>query len=405
MRVAPVVSALVLLACSGGVSAIVTDGGTPPPSSDGGTTDTGVTPGEGGSHVDSGIGLGDGSTNLDAGAVRCDQPNPLVASPNAPHGMYLVEFSPTDYNSIYLTTPVVCGANIVINWSQVDHGPTDSGAQYDFSSIDALIQPWKNAGKRVNLLVFGVGFGNAQTVTPAYVLAQVPSTTCNGATPYPEVWTQGYIALYEGAVRAVLTKYGSDDSIGYIRVGLSVGAQADVTCVPELEAKGLTESLFEQYVSTIVAFEASIPHTVQLMLATGPYGAGGPTGDITLPDFEAPLAADAGFGFGNQGLSGADIDAGPGQHCNANWCANFDTFAGKVPLYLQTLVASSPDGGGIGSLVPLLPFAMSHHTQIFEVYAQDFGTAYDPTNPAYAQYGAAYRQLFETTASVLGTMP
>jgi hypothetical protein len=343
------------------------------------------------------------SGNAGDGAVMlCDQPDPLVASPNGPHGIYVVEFAPSDYNAIFLTQPTICGANVFVPWSTVDKGP-DAGTQYVFSAIDVQIAPWKNAGKKVNLLLDGVGFGNHQTVTPGYVLASVPTLTCNGATPYPEVWTSGYIGPYEGFIRAVIDHYGSDPDIGYIRVGLSVGAQADVTCVPALQDAGLTESIFEAYVATVVAFEASIPHTVQLMLATGPYGTGGPNGDVTLPDFEAPLAVDAGFGFGNQGLSGQDITSYP--HCNANWCVNFDTYAGRVPLYLQTLAASDPDGGGIGSLVPLLPFAMSHHTQIFEIYSQDLGVAYDPANPWHAQYGAAYQQLFSDTASVLGVSP
>jgi hypothetical protein len=142
------------------------------------------------------------------------------------------------------------------------------------------------------------------------------------------------------------------------------------------------------------------------MLGIGPYGAGGPNGDVKLPDSEAPVAVTASLGIGNQGLSGTDTNAGGATHCNADWCSIWDKYAGQVPLYLQTVSASSPDGTGMtGSLVPLLPFAMSHHTQIFEVYLQDFQVAYDTTSPAYAQYGAAYQAAFQAAANVLGLAP
>jgi hypothetical protein len=337
----------------------------------------------------------------DGAVVLCDQADPNVASPNAPHGIYAVEFKPSDHNPLLVNQPTICGANIFIPWSEVDKGPGAS-PQYDFSQIDPMITPWKSAGKKVNLLVEGIGLSTKQNVTPDYVLdSGVVNVACASTTPYPLVWTPDYYTPYEAFIAAVLAKYGNDPDIGYIRVGLSTGAQADVTCVPDLADAGLTEDIFETYVSNLVAFERTQPHTVQLMLAIGPYGAGGPKGDISLPDFEAPLAVDAGFGFGNQGWSIADVDA---SRCNANWCGNFDTFEGRAPLYLQPLANAYPDGGGAGSLTVLIPFALEHHTQIFEIYSADLAVAYDPSSPG-ASYASTYQALLQSTAAIVGSHP
>ena len=53
-------------------------------------------------------------------------------------------------------------------------------------------------------------------------------------------------------------------------------------------------------------------------------------------------------------------------------------------------------------MVTLLPFALGLNTQIIEVYAVDFEVAYDPANPNYAMYGAAYRQAYRSAAAGLG---
>jgi hypothetical protein len=47
-----------------------------------------------------------------------------------------------------------------------------------------------------------------------------------------------------------------------------------------------------------------------------------------------------------------------------------------------------------GSLVPLLPFAISNHATVLEIYADDWLVAFDPTNPYNAAYGVAYAQAF-----------
>jgi hypothetical protein len=121
--------------------------------------------------------------------------------------------------------------------------------------------------------------------------------------------------------------------------------------------------------------------------------------------FEAQNAKALGFGFGSQGLELSDVTAyNSGRLCGSDWCNQFQTNYGGVPLELQTIAASDPSNaaGGTGSLTVLLPFALKLYTQILEVYVEDLQVAYDPTSAAYAQYGQAYRQLFDQVAGTLG---
>ena len=143
----------------------------------------------------------------------------------------------------------------------------------------------------------------------------------------------------------------------------------------------------------------SAGHVVQLMAALD--GGAGPG----VPDFEAQNAASLGFGFGNQGFSLSDLNNyNIGKPCNSDWCSNFVAFTGQVPLELQTILASDPTNSpnGTGSLTVLLPFALSLHTQILEIYIQDLQVAYDPTSRNYATYSQAYQQVFQNTAAVVG---
>jgi hypothetical protein len=87
----------------------------------------------------------------------------------------------------------------------------------------------------------------------------------------------------------------------------------------------------------------------------------------------------------------------------ADWCRIFRRFRGKVPLALQTGGVTNPDGSGPpGSMVEILPFALSQHVQVFEIYVEDFLVAYDPSDPKYARHHEQYQKVYESAAQVLG---
>jgi hypothetical protein len=355
----------------------------------------------------------------------CNQPIPGVAAPYAPHGIFALEFpgqsiTPTALKTI-MNESTVCGGNLFVIWSAVDSG----NGQYNWSSVDNAIAAWTAIGKGVNLIVWGAADSSPNTATPAYVLNDptYQSVSCaeDGGTTqysYPVYYSAGYQNNYKTFVQALLNRYGSNSSVGYIRFGLARGGEADPTCLTQLMALGnysisQFDTVWENYLTGMTAFEKSIQsslltsagpagHVVQLMQALNQYG--NPV-QYNVTSFEAQNAASLGFGFGSQGLQLSDIsNYNAGQHCSSDWCANFVAYAGQVPLELQTIAQSDPTNaaGGTGSMTVLLPFALSLHTQIFEVYIQDLQVAYDPTSVNYAMYSQAYQQAFQNAAAVVG---
>jgi uncharacterized protein (TIGR03437 family) len=353
----------------------------------------------------------------------CTEPLPFLATPYAPHGIFMLQFpgaNPVPITNYIQKQPAVCGADLYVVWNTIDSG----NGNYDWSALDRAIGPWVQVGKQVNLIVWGVSDARPNNATPAYVVndPSYQSVTCqeNGQTlQYPVYYTGSYKTYYKAFVQAVMNRYGPNGNIGYIRFGLARGGEVFPTCLSQMMtysgAATTSEfnTIWQNYIMEMTAFQKSM-HTailntagqvVQLMAAINQYGS-----PVQYPPimFEAANAKGLGFGFGSQGLQLSDITAyQAGRPCGSDWCNQFLLNYGAVPLELQTIAASDPANapGGTGSLTVLLPFALSLHTQILEVYVQDLQVAYDPTSASYSQYGQAYRQLFDQVAGVLGYAP
>jgi hypothetical protein len=288
------------------------------------------------------------------------------------------------------------------------------------------------------LLFAPVNFGSNNFATPPYVMTALgtdivdcyvpanpnanPPTLASGESNVPMFWEQPFGDRYNAFVDAAIAKYGDDSDIGYIRFGMSNGAQSGTTvCFDALLGKGLTEPIWDSYITAIATHVAGATHHTQLVLGLGPFGVPNdpnyPNYSVTdFPDWEATLAASTlGLGIGNQGLDKNDeMDHANHIACaGADWCANFDRYRGVVPLYLQQIGDSCPDDSCLtGSLASILPFGLAEGAQIFEVYDSDLTIAYDndPNDPkALAAYnsgeGIAYRALFAMLAQTLGVAP
>jgi hypothetical protein len=46
-----------------------------------------------------------------------------------------------------------------------------------------------------------------------------------------------------------------------------------------------------------------------------------------------------------------------------------------------------------------VPFAVSHHATVLEIYYQDWLVAFDPSYPGNSQYGASYAKILTNAAS------
>jgi hypothetical protein len=348
----------------------------------------------------------------------------VAAAPAAKVSLEVL-FPPTNPNTsdfkavqqYLMSNPIVAGGNLTVEWGMVDQG----NGVYDWTATDAEIAPWAAAGKKVNLIVWAnsdsttMPCSNGTTTTtgncaiPAYVWKSLGSsnyTSCvtqYGTQQIPNYLERSAFQLpYQQFMAALIQKYGTDPEIGYIRFGLGHGGESfpatswnssTSACGKSFAGWGVTVTTWETYLAGMLNYEATLHSTKQLMVGVTPMGA--PT--TVVPDYVAPLAVPMHVGFGSQGFELSDITNYP--NCTADWCNLFAQFAGQAPLELQTYLQSCPDNScTTGSLVNLVPFAVSHHATVLEIYYQDWLLAFDPSYPGNSEYGAAYAKVLTTAA-------
>lgn len=354
-------------------------------------------------------------------------PDPRVADPAAPHGLYVLSGAlPLSRSTLgpsiqkYLVhNPDVCGGSVFVNWGQVDNGPS-SHPRYNWERVDELITPWAQAHKTVSIQLGGTGYEAAVLAgVPSWLQPQLQTVICGSQTA-PIYWQSTYKSNWQSFVAAFVQHYENNPSVAYIHVGLGTGAQTIVlgvrnapACLSKWDAAGY-EGQWPAYVSEMISFVASLHASVQLNVSFNDYA------NYPAADRIAAADAAAGLGFGFSGLQSSDVSAQAAhQVCGqtgANWCALYDQYAGKMPLFVQTLQASYPGPGvsgvtpqiqrqmeATGPLPPLLSMALALNTQIFELYAQDWLLAFDPSYPGYDRYHVATAQALGSAAQVVGT--
>ncbi len=332
---------------------------------------------------------------------KCDQSNPNVAVPDGPHGLFVVLFPQARRRAenrakYILENPVVCGADVFIPWGEVDRGP-GANPQYDWSYVENEIKPWVKAGKVVNFIVWTVSYEHQAAASPKYVLSDGPTVSCPHFGDVPIQWEKHFKQNYQAFMAAMVQRYGSNPNVGYIRFGLGGGGESMPPCRFEMKRRyGLTNERWLNYLFEMMDYEKSLNSPKQLMVSL--------IGQEPEMSVEiAKHAVNNGFAIGIQGLKLEDMqDYKAGRACKGNWCQLWEKYGGKVPLELQSLTKSEPDGSGTGSMVDLLPFALGLHTQILEIYIPDWLVAYDPSDPLYPRYHAEYQQAFEKAADVVG---
>ncbi len=335
---------------------------------------------------------------------KCSDSLPGLAVPDAPHGLFAIMFPNKQMQArtteLLLHNPVVCGANFYLLWDQIDRGPKAS-PRYDWSEIDEHIAPWIAAGKRINFITWATGYSGGSKVTPDYVFDKVNSVECPNFGRVPVFWEKDFMRNYQEFMAAVVEHYGSNPNIGYIRFGLGGGGETYPACMFALKRHGFSAGVWREYIFKMLDFEHSLNSPKQLMVGINSFGQ---PEDLGFADAVAERAARNGIAIGSQTLTMDDShNEERGSTCAVDWCRNFHNSQGKVALELQTRKASNPGGGGlVGSMTELIPFALKMHTQIIEIYPEDWYVAYDPNSPDYAQHHEEYQRAYEAAAKVLG---
>ena len=328
-----------------------------------------------------------------------------VSMPKAPHGLFAILFPGmvkinAKANEYLLHNPVVCGANFYLVWNRIDKGPGAS-QRYDFETVEEQMEPWIKAGKQVNLIAWAVGYGGKVQVTPDYVFKQAQSVDCENGGQVPVFWDKGFMDNYQHFMKEIVQHFGNNPAVGYIRFGLGIGGETFPVCMYSLREKGFAPQVWRKYLFDMLDYEATLNSPKTLMVGINTFGE---PPNIDFVDAVAERAVQNKIAIGSQALSMDDPRSDKaGQPCAVDWCHVFRGANGKVPLELQTLEETNPDRSGkVGSMVDLLPFALSLHTQIFEIYTQDWLIAYDAEDPNYARYHEEYRRAYESAAKIVG---
>ncbi|HXP42777.1 MAG TPA: putative Ig domain-containing protein [Candidatus Acidoferrales bacterium] len=319
-------------------------------------------------------------------------------------------FPPTNANQPYYAdvqkylltnNPTVAGVDLWLEWSSADLGPTNN-PQYNFSAFDAEIAPFIAAGKKVNIIVWAVADLVTNTSTPQYVwnnLGASNITTCAGEQ-IPNYFNAAFQVPYMAFMAQVIQHYGSNASVGYIRMGLGRGGETfpsqnfgNDPCTQTFENDwGWSDATWEAYVDAMVDYEVTLNSPKQLMIGLDTVDT------YTMADIEAANAVPQKVALGNEGLEQSDITKYP--ICSADWCNLWTLYkTAGVPLELQTIQASDPTNNPpVGSLTIILPFAVEHGATIMEIYTDDWLQGFDPNYPNYATYGAAYAAAIKAAA-------
>ena len=319
-------------------------------------------------------------------------------------------FPPTNPNQPYYAdvqkylvnnNATVGGVVLWLEWASADLAPTNN-PQYDFSAFDAEIAQFIAAGKKVNIIVWAVADLVTNSSTPQYVwnnLGASNITTCAGEQ-IPNYFSPAFIVPYQAFMAQVIQHYGSNASIGYIRIGLGRGGETfpaqnfgtDPCTQTFVNDWGWTDASWEAYVDSMVNYEVTLNSPKQLMIGLDTVDT------YTMADIEAANAVPQKVALGNEGLEQSDITKYP--ICSADWCNLWALYkTAGLPLELQTIQASDPTNNPpVGSLTVILPFAVEHGATIMEIYTVDWLQGFDPNYPNYSTYGASYAAAIKAAA-------
>jgi hypothetical protein len=225
-------------------------------------------------------------------------------------------------------------------------------------------------------------------------------TTCN-SQQVPNWQASVFQTNYQAAIQALISHYGSNPSIGYIRIGLGRGGEINLPQGWNDSSSGAcyggyttgwgytvgnnSSFTWNAYLQSMVEYEGSLRSPKELLVSITPVTGVG----VAVDDFIAPIAVSNGMSFGNQGLESSDMtNVGTSQPCGGDWCnlfAQYPATSSSPIRELQTLGQSCPIGTtcanqnstDTGPLDPLLPFAIANGANDLELYYQDWLIAFD----------------------------
>lgn len=361
-----------------------------------------------------------GTSSPQPNGLPCRGADSQVAAPSDPHGLFVVIPPSTSYDSrtygintlkrYLVTNPEVCGALLSVPWSAIDRGP-GAKHRYEWKDLNQIAAPWIAAGKSVGFAFESVayltsGFGGVGA-TPDWVLREGPTVDCGGDVPdSPVFWNPSFVRSWDGFIRAVVRHVALLPWVDYLRFGVGAGMEdfptgiTESTCFALWQAHGYLQQ-FPAYTSELLSYEARLGSVKPITVSINPLVHA--DNRLLYPTAVTQQAISLGLGIGFQGLG----VQGQGEGLCYMWCPLFREAAGQVALELQTYSPTSPGGEGPTPPLPgLLRLAFSQHTQLFELWPQDWLVAFDPHWQGYRRYHSVYRRALErASTTVNGNQP
>jgi Beta-galactosidase len=347
------------------------------------------------------------------GAPSCFADDPSVAVPGAPHGMYAWIYNRKALEQIRPVIgkdPTLCGASIVVYWSEVE----PEQGRFDFSAVEREAEAFTSKGLRVNLLFSEAAEGATNTVTPAWVLRQVPHVTCGGPD-IPAYWDRTYEQLWSALMAQAIEHFSSGDvadKIGYLRFATGGGAEAIAPpkwnapgCKGHWQHAGFSKDVWQEHGFRMLRAMAAAndvisPARRHQLIASLPYLPG--TTVYEVPNAFAAVAAPLHIGLSFESLGMANV-AAPGTtpaRCNPraklavlHFCQPFLRYAGSVPLAAQPITASTDSRYAKIDIANMLEYAIDNRIQILELYPEEWLNGDRPE----------YRAALRAASQVLGT--
>lgn len=191
--------------------------------------------------------------------------------PSSFQGIYAFSGDPTPV----LTNPSIAGTYFGFAWSQLE----SNQGTYHFDVIDAKIQPWIAAGKKIILRISASGWKKWMTPalaswTPDYVYKLgVKSFTETDGAKKPAYWDPKFLAAYGIFLQAVAAKYDNNPNIVCLEMGIGDGGEtkpdtrSNSKALKAWEAIGYSDQVWWTTIQAIIKlYQNAFIHTPLAMM-------------------------------------------------------------------------------------------------------------------------------------------
>jgi hypothetical protein len=304
-----------------------------------------------------------------------------------------------------ITNPYIDGVVVSFPWSEIE----PSEREFRWNLIEAAMQPWVEAGKKV---ILGVYTGSVGTIgrktlqaTPAWVFASgAAKMEVPDGTVLPIYWDPMYLQKYKNFIEAFGQRYAGDSRIEFVRIGVGVWgevvlerwfARPESAAIRERWAqRGYTPARWVETAEQVMAFyRQAFQKTPCAIMLAGIHG--DPNGIIRI----AERAAGFGFYLEQNGLK-ADWK----RHLHTSAIGKiFKAYKGKTQLVLEAWgntqrqeVFKTGEVATQGTLLETVKVGIEYGADYLLLYPPDIAKAdrrnaktYDPTYEEALKYAAA----------------